>query len=492
MSLTNKTLKAGSWQLLSQIVQSGMQILVTAILARIVTPEAFGLVAIANIVIVFGEMFAEAGIGASLIQMKNPTNNHIRSAFVLTVALGFSFVILMWLLSPFIAKYFGAEKAVDVIRYCCLSVLITKLGMVSNSLLEREFRFDQIMLINTGSYILGYGTIGILLAYFGYGVWAIVIARLCQSTLKSVGLFLTKKHSIIPVFQKIYYKEIIRFGGGLTLSRIFNNLAQQGDYLVLGRFLGTTTLGIYERSSHIMQLPGQQIGNILDKASFPALSRVQDNNQKLIKAYLTGIGISTTFLIPLSILMIILAPEIILILLGKNWEMAVNPLRILLITLFLRTSVKVTDSLVRAKRAVYSSAKIKAIYAFAVLSGCVIGQNFGINGVAVAVNASVIINYVLMTYLALKIINISITEYLKVLFPGVIIGIVTLISGIMSLHLIRLLHFPLIVLLGTTILTGISVYFVVKMKPSIIGSDFWFLFNNVKNNLILSLNLKKI
>lgn len=190
--------------------------------------------------------------------------------------------------------------------------------------------------------------------------------------------------------------------------------------------------------------------------------------------------------------MIILAPEIILILLGKNWEMAVNPLRILLITLFLRTSVKVTDSLVRAKRAVYSSAKIKAIYAFAVLSGCVIGQNFGINGVAVAVNASVIINYVLMTYLALKIINISITEYLKVLFPGVIIGIVTLISGIMSLHLIRLLHFPLIVLLGTTILTGISVYFVVKMKPSIIGSDFWFLFNNVKNNLILSLNLKKI
>ena len=166
MSLTNKTLKAGSWQLLSQIVQSGMQILVTAILARIVTPEAFGLVAIANIVIVFGEMFAEAGIGASLIQMKNPTNNHIRSAFVLTVALGFSFVILMWLLSPFIAKYFGAEKAVDVIRYCCLSVLITKLGMVSNSLLEREFRFDQIMLINTGSYILGYGTIGILLAYF--------------------------------------------------------------------------------------------------------------------------------------------------------------------------------------------------------------------------------------------------------------------------------------------------------------------------------------
>ena len=142
-----------------------------------------------------------------------------------------------------------------------------------------------------------------------------------------------------------------------------------------------------------MQLPGQQIGNILDKASFPALSRVQDNNQKLIKAYLTGIGISTTFLIPLSILMIILAPEIILILLGKNWEMAVNPLRILLITLFLRTSVKVTDSLVRAKRAVYSSAKIKAIYAFAVLSGCVIGQNFGINGVAVAVNASVIINY---------------------------------------------------------------------------------------------------
>src|SRR5690554_7090167 len=96
--------------MLSQIIQVGMQILVTGILARLVTPEAFGLVAIASMIIVFGEMFAEAGIGASLIQMKNLTNKHIRGAFVLSVTLGLIFLVLMWLLSPLIAKFFRAEK----------------------------------------------------------------------------------------------------------------------------------------------------------------------------------------------------------------------------------------------------------------------------------------------------------------------------------------------------------------------------------------------
>jgi len=478
--------------MLSQIIQVGMQILVTGILARLVTPEAFGLVAIASMIIVFGEMFAEAGIGASLIQMKNLTNKHIRGAFVLSVTLGLIFLVLMWLLSPLIAKFFRAEKAVDVIRYCSLSVLITKLGMVSNSLLERDFRFDKIMFINTGSYILGYGTVGILLAFSGYGVWAIVAAKISQSVLKSTGLYLTKRHSVIPVFQKIYYKDIILFGSGLTLSRIFNNLAQQGDYFIVGRFLGTTVLGIYERAFHIMQLPGQQLGNILDKASFPALSRVQDDKQKLTKAYLTGIGISSTFLIPLSILMIILAPEIVLVLLGKNWEMAINPLRILLVTLVFRTSVKITDSLVRAKGAVYSSAKRKGVFAIIIIAGCFIGQRYGINGVATAVNIAIVINYILMTSLALKIVDTKIIEYLKVLFPGIIIGTVTFISGIFTVYLFRLFYLPIIVLCGTIILTSISVLFVLRIKPSIIGSDFWILLNNIKNNLKFSLNLKKI
>jgi PST family polysaccharide transporter len=482
MSLTQKTIKAGSWHFMSLATKAILQLLVIAILARHVLPEEFGYIALANIVLVFVEMFAEAGLGPAIVQKKELREEHIRIAFTLSVTLGMLFVFVLWIGAPWIATFFKAKPLLSVIRWLGFSVLITKLGMVARSLIERDMRFDKLMRIDIGSYIFGYALVGIILALLGYGVWAIVAGKLVQCSLQSIFLFISRPHSIKVVFSTNEYKELLTFGGGLTLSRIFDNAAGQGDYFIVGRFLQSKLLGFYERASFIMMVPGQYLGLLLDKVLFPAMSKIQDQSKRLENAYLRGISVVNIILVPMSILMIVVAPELILILLGPNWTKAIVPLQILLVTISFRIYVNISDTLVRAKGAVYASAARKAVFAFFIIFGSWIGKHWGLAGVAVAVNVAVIINYILMTQLSIRVVNGKWRDYLKVLKNGFIIGGILLVVSFTLVKVLRLYTDSALLILFTTGICGGSILIIIFLLfPRILGcSGFWLLYQLIE------------
>jgi len=287
MSLTQKTFRAGIWQLTSMVVKVVIQLCVIAILARHILPEEFGLIALANMVLIFVEMCAEAGIGPAIIQKKNLRAEHIRAGFALAVTLGALFVAVLWMLAPLLAVFFKSEVLVDIIRWLGLSVFIIKFGMISRSLIERDMHFHTLMWVDVGSYVFAYAPVGITMALTGYGVWSIVAAKLTQCCLQTIALFAWRPHPVKPVFSTGAYKEIGVYGGGLTLARFFGNIASQGDYFVVGRFCSVILLGFYERAAAVMVMPGQYLGYLLDKILFPAMSQIQDQTKRLENAFKT-------------------------------------------------------------------------------------------------------------------------------------------------------------------------------------------------------------
>jgi len=479
MSLTKKTIKAGTWQLISVVVKVFVQLFVIAILARHIPLRDFGLIALANMVLVFVEMFAEAGIGAAIIQKKILTNEDIRVGFTLSVLSGIIFVVVLWLISPLVAKFFKMEYLNNVIKWLGLSILFIKFGTISRSLLERDMRLDKLLLVDVGSYIFGYAPVGIGMAILGYGVWSIVIGKLVQSFMQSVFLFLACSHSTKPFFRIKECRDIGIYGGGLTIARFFDNIASQGDLFIVGRFCGVSLLGIYERSVSLTTMPGQYIGQIIDKAMFPAMSIVQDDSVKLQNAYLRTVSIVSMILVSSSILMFLVAPELIEFLLGPKWIDAIVPFRILVIMLNFRIAANLSDVLVRATGKVYASAKRKVVFAFLVILGSWIGQHWGIIGVAIFVNIAILTNYFMITQLSIKLMKLKFLCYFRNFKDGYIVGGVLLFISFPIISLLRFYFDSSFVVLFVGCIASILILFVtiVYFSPALFdNSVFWFLF----------------
>lgn len=474
-TLTDKTLRGGAWQFLSVFVQAFLQLLVISVLARYVLPQDFGLIALAGIATGFAHLLSDLGLGPALVQMKEINNYHIRVSFSFGVLLSLFVYSILWLVAEPMAKFFHQTEVRSIIRIISLSIPIGSFGLTAHSLLERNLRFKELFLVSFGSYLFGYVPVGIILAVLDYGAWALVAALLAQTVLACILLFFVCPHSVLPSLAWRELVELLTYGGGHTLSKIFNFGAQKGDYFVVGRFLGAEILGMYERAFRIMQLPGQYIGQVIFKVLFPAMARIQDQPLRLAKVYLSGLGIVNAILFPSSVILIILSPELLLILLGPNWVDATLPLQILLGGIAFRSTVGLSDSLSRAVGAVYQSAIRRALYAFSVVLGSWIGHFWGLVGVAIGVNIAMMIHYLLMAGLSLKFIKDSWKKFVFCHVPGFFVGLMVFILAAPITILLRSASVPSVIVFSLVILiVGFSVMCIVIKFPDILGpSNLW-------------------
>ncbi len=446
--------------------QAGLKIIVLAILARLVTPDEFGIIGIALIVIGFSQLFIYMGIGPALVQRKELEERHLTTGFTVSLFTGISFSILLVLLAPFISHFFRMDGLIPVLRVISVVFFINTLTLIGQSLLQRNMNFKEIAKINILSFFFGYGATGVIMAYLGFGVWALVGANIAQAILITI---LTVKHQKFPKrlsFDIDAFKDLMFFGGGMTISRVANYIAMQGDNLVAGRTLGAASLGIYGRAYQLMVMPAELFGSALDKALFPAMAQVQDDKKKLAEAYMTGINAVALISIPLSVLFVFLAPEIVTLLLGKNWNGAIVPFQYLSIILLFRMSYKISDSLSRAVGAVYRRAWRQIIYATAILLFSWIGQHNGLPGLAMGVSVAVTMNFLLMAHLSLDILDISWMKFFGGHLKGLYLGIITSVLMGVFLYLFRdLLSSSLLVILLSLILFLGTMLLIIRYFP---------------------------
>jgi O-antigen/teichoic acid export membrane protein len=405
--LTIDTIKGLLWALIGTGGQAIIQLGVLVVLARLLSPKEFGLVAAAQVIVAFATIFTQLGVGPAIVQRSKLELRHLRVAFTISCLLGIAFTIIIALSSEVIAEFFRMPDLVPVIRLMSLAFLLKSLSVVPESLLKRELQFRKLAGIEILSLGLGFGGVGIGLALTGYGMWSLVIAYMVQYALTSLILLLVQPHPKIPSVERSALIELLTYGGGFTLGRIGNYLAGQGDNLVVGRALGADALGIYGRAYQLMVAPVMLLGQVLDRVLFPAMAKVQNQPERLGMAYQRGVSLIASVTLPLSAFLVIAAPEIIELLLGRGWDQVVLPFQILAVGTLFRTSYKMSDSLSRATGAVYRRAWRQGVYAFCVIGGAYIGSKWGLVGVSMGVLGAIIINFTLMAQLSLCLAHLS-------------------------------------------------------------------------------------
>lgn len=436
-NLKNKTLGGFIWLFGGSGSQAILQIVVLSILARLVTPYEFGVIGIALIVIRFSRIFSQMGMGPAIVQRPELTQAHIRTGFTSSLLLGGFFALTLVVSSPYVAAFFEMPELSSILKVIALIFIIDSFVVVSQSLLQRKLKLKLYALAEVISYAIGYSFIGITLAYLGFGVWALVYARLGQVLIRAVIVSWLEPHSIIPYWNHEAFKELFYFGGGYTIAKIANYLAGQGDNLVVGKLLGGGALGYYSRAYQIMVAPAALIGGSLDTALFPAMSTVQKDKKKLQNAYLRSVELIVLASLPASAIIIINAPEIVLVLLGENWTDVIFPLQILGAGMLFRMSYKISDSLARALGVVYKRAWRQIIYAIAIFSGAYVGSFWGIDGVAVGVTIAITINFLLMAQLSLRELGAGWGLFVKRHLRAFAFAVITLVVSFVSIAQLR-------------------------------------------------------
>ncbi len=446
-----------TWRFFSIYSQAFLNIFVLATLSRMLSPEDFGVMGVATIFVGLAELLSELGVGPAVIQHRELNENHLRVGFTLAVLLGIIMVAILWAIAPFIAQFFDNNDIAPVLQGISFNFLLGGIGVVSQSLLRRKLQFRKLMWVDVGSYTFGYALVGLSMAWSGYGVWALVGATLSQSFLKSLLLLKMEPIPIKPSFSRQELQELLQFGGGITLARLFNYGASQGDYFVVGRVLGVGPLGIYTRAYRLMNLPANYLGRVLDTVLFPVMAKIQNELPRLKKSYLTGIAMISIVCAPVGILMIIMAPEIVNLLLGSQWTDAIVPFQILALGVLPRVSYKIDNSLAKAMGAVYQRSLRDALYATAVVLGAIIGLNWGLVGVAFGVLVALVFYNFISFRLSLKLLGCSFLDYAKAQLPGLLIALIIAFVALPTRSLFNAYASPdWLTLIITTLVSGLS------------------------------------
>jgi O-antigen/teichoic acid export membrane protein len=394
-SMVRAAARGLSWSLLSAVGQAVLQVVALVVLAHLLPVEEFGIAAAATLVMGLAVMLSQLGIAPALVQARNLDRTDVASAFVLTSALGVVLAAALIAVAPVLGRFLGLPPGSTYLQLLSIVLVLGGLSAVSAGLLQRQMRFRALATVDLLSYGVGYLGTAVTLAYAGAGAAAIIWGQIAQALVDLVGYYALVRHDIRPPGLGVMVsrlRRLVRFGSGYSLSQFGNWLATNGDNLVITSTLGPTSLGIYSRAYQLLVQPANLIGSVSDKVLFPAMSTIQDDHRRLTRAFILVNSMIAILTIPASVLLFVLAPEVVHVLLGPQWSAVVVPLQVFAVVLLPRTAYKISGSLTRATGAVFGGALRQWIYAGEVVLGSVIGSRWGIVGVAVGASIAIVLH----------------------------------------------------------------------------------------------------
>jgi len=423
-ALISSTFSGVGTQYTGAVITGVGQLVVTAVLARLLTPTDYGLAGLAAVYVGLAAIFAQFGIGPALIQRAELTPRIIRAGFTATVLIGFITTAVVWLTAPLAAQLLGNTQLTPIIRGLSFTFVLANPGFVAEGLTERSLAWRRLMWVEVAAFMLGYALPALVLAAYGFGVWAIVGSTLGQNFVRSAVLLKLQPH---PKWPRIgpEIRELLRFGSGFTLARAFNYGAGQGDNLVVGRVLGILALGYYSRAFKLMMILVTYFATVVTKVLFPIMSRLQGQPERLRSTYLTGAAVLSLVSAPLGALMVVTAPDIVAVVLGPKWTPAIAPFQILTAGIMLRNVYLMAYCLDGALGRMRNRTIRDGIYALAVILGSLIGTRYGLTGVATGVVMAITLNYFIGAAMSLHLLSASWTEYAHSQAPGILLGLLT-------------------------------------------------------------------
>ncbi|MCB0543766.1 MAG: lipopolysaccharide biosynthesis protein [Saprospiraceae bacterium] len=328
MSLKQRTIRGLSWAFIDRFANQISQFIFGIILARLLSPSEYGLIGMLAIFFEIADTFVVAGFSEALIRKKEPTAADYSTVFLVNVFTGIFFYGLLYVSAPGISWFFNEPQLIPIIAVMGTVIIINAFGMVARVPLTKNLDFKSLATISVISNILS-GTVAIVLAFKGYGVWSLVWRNITQSLLTTVLVFIFTKPRWGLHFSTESFREIFAFGSKLLASRLFLESYNNIYYIIIGKFFSARDLGLYTRANGYKDMFSRTLHNVIQSVSFPALAEIKDDDARLKNAYRRLVQTTTYLTATLMFGLSATADHFILGLIGPKWAEAIPYLRLL-------------------------------------------------------------------------------------------------------------------------------------------------------------------
>jgi O-antigen/teichoic acid export membrane protein len=421
LSLAKTTISGVFWTFSQQFSVQLINFLVQIILARMLVPAEFGLLAMIAVFNSIGTALMDGGMTASLIRTPKPDNEDYSSVFYINLVVSLVIYFILFTCSPLIASFYKQPVLSAIIRVYSLSFVVTALVGVQTTRLTKEMRFKTQMAMQIPSVIVG-GIVGIILAHFGFGVWSLVWMNLVESILFTAQHWIFSGWYPSFVINKNKLAHHFNFGYKLTLASISNAIFSNVYNIIVGKYFSVSQVGLYNRAYTIQMFPVFNISTALDKVTFPVFASI-DDDIKLKLAYKKIMQQVMLWVVPLVIFLGILAKPLFTILLTEKWLPAVPYFQILCVVGMLWPMQLYNINILKVKG---KSALILKLNTFKRITFivCIISSiSFGMTALVVMQSVNAVFSYIYNSHYSGKFINYNIWSQLRDITPFVLLGL---------------------------------------------------------------------
>ena len=317
-SVRSQLLHGVAWNFIEKVLMRGASFIIGIILARLLSPSDFGLIGMLAIFVAISNVFIEGGLAKALIQRKDCQDIDFSTAFVANVGMSLVIYVVLFLTAPLIADFYDEPILTDITRILSLNFVLGSFNIVQRAKLMANVDFKSLAQINVISTIVS-GIVGIAMAYYGWGVWSLVGQTLCSTiVLLLLFPFYSKWRPSIK-FSPNSFRQLFGFGSKLMATGVYSVILNNISTICIGRFYKSNQLGFYTRASQFSEIISSTMFDVLGNVTFPVLSHLQDDREKLVSVYRKSLFITSMLIFPLMILCALLSRPMVIILLTEKW-----------------------------------------------------------------------------------------------------------------------------------------------------------------------------
>lgn len=425
MSLKAKTVSGVFWTILQRFSVQFINLFVQIILARLLMPEDFGLIAMIQIIITLGQTLIDSGMTSSLIRTQAPDERDYSTVFFTNLGVSIIIYALAFSIAPYFAHFFEMPLLTDLVRVYAVTFVIQAFAAVQLARLTKQMNFKLQMLLQLPSTLIG-GICGVLMAYNGYGVWSLVGLNIVMTAILAVSLWIKTDWRPRLIFDWSRFKVHFNFGYKLTLSSLLANLYTESYSLIIGKMFSSAQLGLYKQANTLRMFPVTNVTSALQKVTYPLFSQVQDDNKRLKRVFkkITFLVFFTTT--PVMLLSIVIAEPLFRLLLTEKWVPAVPYFQILCVAAIFYPLSMYNLNIIAAKGLSGLHLKLEVIKKTLSIMVLFALLPFGMYGVVVAAALGMIVHALVNCIYSGRLIDYSIFEQVKNLYPIVLIGVSTM------------------------------------------------------------------
>lgn len=453
MQITNKSVTTNLlWKFLERCGAQGVSFIVSIILARLLAPEAYGTIAIVMVFITVLQVFVDSGFGNALIQKQGADDLDFSTVFYFNIVLSITLYLLMFIVSPFIAAFYGDSSLTLILRTLSLTVVFSGVRNVQQAYVSKQMIFKKFFYMTMGATI-GSAVTGIVMAYVGLGVWALVGQQLSNALFCTVILWITVKWRPKRMFSITRLKSLFNFGWKLLTSGLINTIYEDICTLIIGKLYSTTDLAFYNKAKQFPNLIVTNVNTSIDSVLLPTMSAVQDSKETVKAITRRAIKTSTYIMMPFMVGLVVCAESLVELILTAKWLPCVPYMRIFCFTYAFYPIHTANLNAIKAMGRSDLFLKLEIIKKIVGLAFLLSSMWFGVMAMAYTLLITSILSQIINSWPNKKLLGYSYLEQLKDISENiglsVIMGVCVFCVGFLNLS--PILTLVIQVLLGAAI-----------------------------------------